>query len=922
MSLGTHIASAGSTRQGRSDRYKWIALTNTTIGLLMATIDSSIVLISLPAIFRGIGIDPLTASNTSYLLWMLMAYLVVTAVLVVSFGRIGDMFGRVKMYNLGFAVFTVGSLAASLTYFGGPAAALYLIGMRIVQGVGGAMIMANSTAILTDAFPEHERGMALGINSVAGIAGTFIGLVVGGLLASVDWHLIFYVSVPIGLFGTVWAYLKLQEVQKAEGGRIDLPGNILFGAGLVAVLVGITYSLQPYGGSAMGWLNPLVLGLVIGGVALLAAFVVVETKVSQPMFDMRLFRRRAFAAGNAASLLSSIARGGLMFILIIWLQGIWLPLHGYNFVDTPLWAGIYMVPLTAGFLVAGPVSGFLSDRFGARPFATGGMIAAAASFALLTLLPVNFRYIWFALLLLANGLGMGMFVSPNTAGIMNSVPDNRRGVASGMRSTFQNAGMTLSIGLFFTIMIIGLSGTLPAALSHGLASEGLSSGAAAKIARLPPASVLFAAFLGYNPMSALLGSALKTLSPAHRAVLTGHSFFADLISGPFHHGLTIVFAFGVVMCLIAAASSWLRGGKAAAGTGATLEAPSEPAGQPRRAPAPVPAPVRSGGPVRSEAAAGPGAAARPGARAGPGVSARPRAAAAPGMPAGPEVPARPGMTAGPGVPAQPGAPAGPGAAAQPGAPGRPGAPMRSGARAGGWDRQAEWVAGRRQARVVTISASFGAGGTEVGPAVARRLGLPFLDRAVPFRVAELLGVPAGAAFAHDQQVPGAVIRSLISLIGVPAEFGPCGAAARPADDEEAFCHATEQVLWELAGGPGAVVLGRAAAVVLASCPGALHVRLDGQAAARASRAAAREGIGQDAAWQRLNQTDRARAAYARQLYGTDPADPRLYHLVIDTTTVPLDACADAIAALATAPAGTSRVKPGGFGGRERPNRLG
>jgi MFS family permease len=800
MRLDTHVAAAARTQPGRPDRYKWIALSNTTLGTLMATIDSSIVLISIPAIFRGIGINPLTASNTSYLLWMLMGYLVVTAVLVVSFGRIGDMVGRVKMYNLGFAIFTAGSLAASLTYFGGPAAALYLIGMRIVQGVGGAMILANSAAILTDAFPEHERGMALGINSVAFIAGTFIGLVAGGLLASIDWHLIFYVSVPIGLFGTVWAYLRLREVRTGEGGRLDLPGNLLFGGGLVAVLVGITYSLQPYGRSAMGWLNPLVLGLLIGGVTMLTAFVVVETKVLQPMFDMRLFRSRAFAAGNIAALLASISRGGLMFILIIWLQGIWLPLHGYSFVNTPLWAGIYIAPLTAGFLIAGPVSGFLSDRFGARPFATGGMIATAASFGLLTLLPVNFTYVWFAVLLLAIGLGMGMFVSPNTAGIMNAAPANRRGAASGMRSTFQNAGMTLSIGLFFSIMIIGLSARLPAALSHGLSAQGVSPGAAARIAHLPPVSVLFAAFLGYNPMSTLLGPALRTLSPAHRAVVTGHSFFADLISGPFHHGLTIVFSFAVVMCLIAAVASWLRGGKAAPGAGAAPEEPGRPVGRPR------------------------------------------------------------------------------------------------------------------QARVVTISASFGAGGPEVGPAVARRLGLPFLDRVVPFRVAELLGVSSGHALACDQQVPGAVIRSLVGAIGTPVAFGPCSMAARPACDEEAFRRATEQVLWDLATGPGGVVLDRAAAVVLASFPGALHVRLDGRAEARARRAAARDGIGQEAAWQRLNQTDRARTAYTRQLYRTDPADPRLYHLVIDTTAVPLEACADAIAALATAPAGTGGIKIGGFGG--------
>ena len=551
------------SRAGRDGSYKWTVLTNTTIGTLMATIDSSIVLISLPAIFRGIHMNPLTTSNTSYLLWMLMSYMVVTAVLVVSFGRIGDMFGRVKMYNLGFAIFTAGSLAASLTYFGGTSAAVYLIAMRVVQGIGGAMIMANSTAILTDAFPADQRGMALGINSVAGIAGSFIGLVAGGLLATVDWHLIFYVSVPIGVAGTLWAYLKLKEVAKGEGGRLDLPGNILFGAGLIAVLVGITYALQPYGGSTMGWGNPLVLALIIGGLAMLAAFVVTELRTPQPMFDLRLFRIRAFTAGNIASLLSSMGRGGLMFMLIIWLQGIWLPLHGYSFEDTPLWAGIYMLPLTGGFLLAGPASGFLSDRFGARPFATGGMIAAAATFGLLMLLPVNFGYPWFALLLLSNGLAMGLFAAPNTAGVMNAVPANRRGVASGMRSTFQNAGMTLSIGLFFSIMVAGLSGTLSSSLSHGLTAAGLPAATAARVAGLPPVSVLFAAFLGYNPMQTLLGPALGALSPARQTAITGHAFFPSLISGPFHHGLSVVFTFALAMCLVAAGASWLRGGPAA-----------------------------------------------------------------------------------------------------------------------------------------------------------------------------------------------------------------------------------------------------------------------------------------------------------------------------------------------------------------------
>jgi EmrB/QacA subfamily drug resistance transporter len=550
----------------KKDRYKWVALTNTTLGMLMGTIDATIVLISLPAIFRGIKLDPLLASNSTYLLWLLMGYMVVTAVLVVTFGRIGDMYGRVKVYNIGFAIFTAGSLAASLTYFDGPIAAAYLIVMRIVQGVGGAMIMSNSTAIITDAFPEHERGMALGINSVAGIAGTFIGLIVGGLLSAVDWHLIFYVSVPVGLFGTIWGYRSLREIGKVEGGPLDWPGNILFGVGLIAILVGITFALQPYGGDSMGWLNPLVLVLLIGGVAMLVLLVKVEAKATHPMIDISLFRIRAFTAGNIAGLLASMGRGGLMFMLSIWLQGIWLPLHGYSFVSTPLWAGIYMLPLTTGFMIAGPISGWLSDRYGARLFTTGGMIMAATSFGFLMLLPANFSYIWFALLLLLNGLAMGLFAAPNTAGIMNSVPANERGAASGIRSTFQNSAMTLSMVVFFMIMILGMSATLPSALTQGLMANGVSESAAATIAKVPPVSLLFAAFLGSNPMNSMLGPTLTALPAANQAILTGPSFFPDLISGPFMHGLTIVFAFALTMCLIAAIASWMRGNHATSGT--------------------------------------------------------------------------------------------------------------------------------------------------------------------------------------------------------------------------------------------------------------------------------------------------------------------------------------------------------------------
>ena len=545
----------------RTDRYKWVALSNTTIGMLMATINSSIVLIALPDIFRGIHLDPLEPGNSGYLLWMLMGFLVATAVLVVSFGRIGDMYGRVRMFNFGFAIFTAGSILLSLTWMDGSAAARWLIAMRIVQGVGGALLMANSSAILTDAFPHDERGLALGINAVSAIAGSFIGLVLGGVLAPVSWRLVFLVSVPVGILGTLWSWWRLEERGERHPAKIDWWGNLTFAVGLIAVLVGITYGIQPYGGHTMGWTNPAVLLELFGGLAVLGLFVLIELRTEEPMFRLGLFRIRAFTAGSIASLLASLGRGGLMFMLIIWLQGIWLPLHGYSFSETPLWAGIYMLPLTVGFLVAGPASGWLSDRFGARPFATGGMLLAALAFFLLELLPVNFQYWMFAALLLLIGLAMGLFASPNQTGIMNSLPPHRRGVGAGMSATFQNSAMVLSIGVFFTLMVVGLAASLPATLSHGLIAQGVPAADAHRVAHLPPVGLLFASFLGLNPIGQLLGPSLHHLPAANATYLTGRSFFPSLIAGPFASGLDEAFDFASVACLIAAGASWMRGGR-------------------------------------------------------------------------------------------------------------------------------------------------------------------------------------------------------------------------------------------------------------------------------------------------------------------------------------------------------------------------
>ncbi|MGN6244080.1 MAG: MFS transporter [Motilibacteraceae bacterium] len=529
----------------------------------MATVNSSIVLISLPAIFRGIHLDPLAPGNVGYLLWMLMGFLLVSAVLVVSLGRLGDMYGRVRIYNYGFVVFSAASVALALEPFQGGSGAMWLIIGRVVQGIGGAMLFANSTAILTDAFPVEQRGMALGINQVAAIAGSFLGLIAGGLLSEWSWRAVFWVSVPLGILGTVWAYKSLKETSVRHQGRIDWPGNVLFAVGLGAVLAAITYGIQPYGGHSMGWTNPWVLAGLIGGAALLVVFGVVETKVAEPMFHMSLFTIRAFSAGNAAGLLASIARGGMQFMLIIWLQGIWLPLHGYDYESTPLWAGIYLLPLTLGFLVAGPLSGYLSDRYGARAFATGGLLLVAVTFVGLILIPVDFPYWAFALLTALNGIGSGLFSAPNTTAIMNSVPARQRGAASGMRGTFFNSGSSLSIGIFFSLMIAGLAATLPTTLTSGLQQQGVPANVAGEIGNLPPVGSLFAAFLGFNPIQSLLGptGVLAQLPQQNVSVLTGKEFFPQLISGPFHHGLVIVFSAAAAMSVVAALASLLRGGK-------------------------------------------------------------------------------------------------------------------------------------------------------------------------------------------------------------------------------------------------------------------------------------------------------------------------------------------------------------------------
>jgi MFS family permease len=542
--------------------YKWIVLSCTTLGVLLAMINASSLLIALPAIFRGIRLSPLDAGNFTYLLWILMGYGLVSAALVVTAGRIGDMYGRVRMFKVGLIVFTVAAAALSLVWSTGPTGAVEIIALRMVQAVGGAMMMANSAAILTDAFPHDQRGLALGINGVSLLAGSFIGLILGGVLATFHWRLVFAINVPFGIVAIVWAFLQLREMGERHRARIDWAGNLTFAAGLAMVLTGITYGIKPYGTSTMGWSDPFVLGMIAGGIAVLVLFIVIELRVAEPMFNLSLFRIRAFAAGNLAVVLSSVANSGMQFMLIMWLQGIWLPLHGYSFERTPLWAGIYMLPLTTGFLVAGPISGTLSDRYGARPFATVGMLLGALSFLLLMALPADFAYWTFALVLFLNGAAFGMFAAPNTAAIMNSVPARHRGVASGMRATCQTLGMPLSIGIFFSLMVAGLASNVPAAMLGGLTAHHVPAQVAQPLSHMPPTGYLFAAFLGFNPLKELLGPhVLGALASLDARTLVSKAFFPSLISQPFKDGIVYVLLFAAAMCLIAALASWLRGGK-------------------------------------------------------------------------------------------------------------------------------------------------------------------------------------------------------------------------------------------------------------------------------------------------------------------------------------------------------------------------
>ncbi|HET7391842.1 MAG TPA: MFS transporter [Nitrososphaeraceae archaeon] len=408
--------------------YKWITLSNTTIGTLMASLDRNIVLIALPTI----ALDLHTSFFT--LIWIVLVYWLVTASVLLNFGRLSDMFGRVKLYNMGFALFTLGSGLCSISQTGEQ-----LILFRIIQALGAAFLFSNSTAIITDTFREHERAMALGLNQMSIVIGSVIGLVFGGFLTSyLGWRSIFWVNLPIGIFATIWSYAKLRELGTIRKEKIDWLGNATFAGGLFMILLGVTFTNFR--------INLFEISLsIIGGFFLLVLFIIIEKKVHRPMFDLSLFKIRLFTGGNIAIFLNALARGAFTLIMSFYLQG---PSMRLNSLD----AGIYLIPVSIALAAFAPLSGWLYDKYKLRIFTSVGLLVSAAGFFILTRIGVTTSFYEIIIPLVMIGAGMGIFASPNRASIMNSVPPPRRGVSAAISTTFVMVGNSFSIGLVFLIM--------------------------------------------------------------------------------------------------------------------------------------------------------------------------------------------------------------------------------------------------------------------------------------------------------------------------------------------------------------------------------------------------------------------------------------------------------------------------------------
>ncbi|WP_160680741.1 MFS transporter [Clostridium sp. C8-1-8] len=438
----------------KKDNYKWIALSCTTIGALISVMSGSTLMIALPIIMKDLN------AGMGIVTWILMGYMLVLTILVPSIGRIADMVGRKKLYVSGFAVFTVASLLCGLSQSG-----VMLLVFRLIQGVGGSLMVANSTAIVTDAFPKKELGRALGINSMIISVASVIGPILGGFLVNFGWRSIFYINIPIGIVGTLWAAIQLKEVSNLpEKQKFDFKGTIVFTLGMLSLLIALTL------GSFSGWLNMNVIVLIVAAIILIALFVNIESKIKYPMLDMRLFKNRILAFAYASNFFNGIARGAVTFLLVFYFQGI-------KGID-PIIAGMLLTPLAISMMLISPISGILSDKYGSRALSSVGLGISALGLLGFMFIKENSSMTSLVISMLVMGLGSGLFFSPNTNSIMGSVPADKRGVAAGVRTMLNNAGTVLSIALSMAIIASSVSPEAMQALFVGtqVGAEGIAIG--------------------------------------------------------------------------------------------------------------------------------------------------------------------------------------------------------------------------------------------------------------------------------------------------------------------------------------------------------------------------------------------------------------------------------------------------------------
>ncbi|QGR18670.1 MFS transporter [Stygiolobus azoricus] len=530
---------------------EWIALSNTSIAIFIAFANYNMIIIALPQIFNSLRFNPTAPDALGYLIWLILGYMVVTSSLVVTFGRISDLKGRAKLYSLGFLIFAISSGLLSTVNGYGDSAVLEMIILRLFQGVGGGLLMVNSAAILTDYFPKNELGKALGLNQVSGLVGGVAGLIIGGVLSVINWRYIFLLDFVVGIIGTLWSFKSLRDVQKPIKQPLDIIGNILFALGITLLLISVTYGLLPYHNQQLGWGNPFVItGLIISFLTI-GMFVFVERKVKNPMFDLSLFKIRDFSVANFTNFIASMARQGILLMMLVLLQGIWLPLHGVPYSQTPFWAGLYLIPNTLGFAALGPISGILSDRYGSKVLTSLGLFISALGFFLLSLLPYDFQLWQFFAISFLMGAGMGLFSSPNMADIMASVPVQKRGAASGMRASLQNTASAISVALYFSVVITGMAATLNSSIESALSSYGIHLNV-----NLPAAVAIFSALLGYDPLSSL-ASSLPTSVASH---IDTPAFFITAIAPSFISGFRLMLNISAALLVLSGILSLVRKG--------------------------------------------------------------------------------------------------------------------------------------------------------------------------------------------------------------------------------------------------------------------------------------------------------------------------------------------------------------------------